>query len=91
LFLEPTDIPAHEGENLEQQNPPNQKEQAQGEREFPAALVKGPAQPQPASPAVKTPEPRKPVFGQEEEPKGVFQQLRDDIDNASKILNPFRW
>jgi outer membrane protein assembly factor BamD len=90
LFLSPTDLPARSGENLEQETTPAQKEQAPEEREFPRALVKGPAQSQSASPAGKTPEQKKSVPG-EEEPKGVFQQLRDDIDNASKILNPFRW
>jgi outer membrane protein assembly factor BamD len=60
---------------------------ATGNQEFPRALVQGPAQPQPAA---KTVEQRRPVPGQEEE-KGIFDQLKTDVDNVGKMLNPFRW
>ena len=67
---------------------PAQTQQApSGGQEFPRALVQGPAQPQPAA---RTAEPRKPLPGQEEE-KGAFEQLKSDVDNVGKILNPFRW
>jgi hypothetical protein len=95
LFLPPIEIPAHDSASSgqetagpESQPGPTEKQELPGEREFPQALVKGP---QSATPAAKTPEQKKPAPGQEEEPKGVFQQLRDDIESASKILNPFRW
>jgi outer membrane protein assembly factor BamD len=91
LFLAPSEIPAHEGQELEQHTTPTEKEQAPGEKELPRSLVKGPAQPQQASPAAKTAEQKKPAPGEEEELKGVFQQLRDDMENVSKMLNPFRW
>lgn len=58
-----------------------------GKQEFPRALVQGPAQPQPAA---KTAEQRKPLPGQEEG-KGVFDQLKSDMDSVGKILNPFGW
>jgi outer membrane protein assembly factor BamD len=67
---------------------PAQTQQAPtGSQEFPRALVQGPAQPQATA---KTAEQRKPLPGQEED-KGVFDQLKTDIDNVGKILNPFRW
>jgi outer membrane protein assembly factor BamD len=67
---------------------PSQTQQAApGNQEFPRALVQGPAQPQPAA---KTAEQRKPLPGQEEE-KGVFDQLKSDVDSVGKILNPFSW
>jgi outer membrane protein assembly factor BamD len=58
-----------------------------GNQEFPRVLVQGPTQLQPA---VKTAEQRKPLPGQEEE-KGVFDQLKSDMDSVGKILNPFAW
>ena len=56
-------------------------------QEFPRALVQGPAQTQPAA---RTAEPRKLSPGQEEE-KGVFDQLKNDVDSVGKMLNPFNW
>jgi outer membrane protein assembly factor BamD len=67
--------------------PPQTQPAPAGQQEFPRALVQGPAQPQPAA---KTAEQRKPLPGQEEE-KGIFDQLKSDVDNVGKILNPFRW
>jgi hypothetical protein len=67
---------------------PAQTQQAPtGGQEFPRALVQGPAQPQPAA---RTAEQRKTQPGQEEE-KGAFEQLKSDIDNVGKLLNPFSW
>ena len=51
-------------------------------------LVKGPVQPQSVA-ATRAPESKNP--GQEEEPKGAFDQIRQDMENVSKALNPFRW
>jgi outer membrane protein assembly factor BamD len=53
-------------------------------------LVKGPVQSQPAG-AAKPAETRKPGAAQEEGPKGVFDQLRQDMENVGKVLNPFSW
>jgi outer membrane protein assembly factor BamD len=98
LFLAPAEIltpdkAASKPEAAVPEKKPEAEEKQQGadEREFPKSLVKGPAQPQAPAPATKTAEQKKPLPGQEEEPKGVFQQMRDDLENASKILNPFRW
>jgi outer membrane protein assembly factor BamD len=52
-------------------------------------LVKGPVQPQQV--ASRPSETTKPAPGQEDQPKGVFEQIRQDLENASKALNPFRW
>ena len=53
-------------------------------------LVKGPVQAQPSSSANET-DPKRPPSSTGDDPKGVFDQLRQDIDNASKVLNPMRW
>jgi hypothetical protein len=57
-------------------------------QEFPRALVQGPAQLQPAA---KPAEQSKPLPGQGDDLKGVFEQLKGDLDNISKTLNPFSW
>jgi outer membrane protein assembly factor BamD len=53
-------------------------------------LVKGPVQTQ-AIVGAKPVEPKSSSSNQDEEPKGVLDQIRQDIENASKVLNPFRW
>jgi outer membrane protein assembly factor BamD len=97
LFLPSAEIPAPAQGNAsstqavaspEKKPESSEKQQVSGDREFPRTLVKGPAQPQPA---VKTAEQKRPLPGQEDEPKGVFDQLRDDMENVSKAINPFRW
>ena len=96
LFLTPLEIPAQAkapsaGTAADPENKPesSEKPQVSEERaEFPRTLVKGPSQPQPVA---KIAEPKRPVPGQEDESKGVFDQLKDDMENVSKALNPFRW
>ncbi len=95
LFLSPTEIPAQERvpsagavANLEKKAESSEKQQVPGEREFPRTLVKGPAQPQPVA---KTAEPKRTLPGEENDAKGVFDQLRGDMENVGKALNPFRW
>jgi outer membrane protein assembly factor BamD len=95
LFLPSTEVRVQEKPSASEESTgpgkkpePAQTQQAPtGAQEFPRALVQGPAQPQPAA---KTAEQRKPLPGQEEE-KGIFEQLKSDVDNVGKILNPFRW
>src|SRR5918993_1004524 len=58
-------------------------------KEAPRSLVRGPIQSQPAN-QTKSAEQKKAAPG-EEESKGLFDYLRDDVENVSKILNPFRW
>jgi hypothetical protein len=53
-------------------------------------LVKGPVQPQ-APAAAKPAETKNPSSTLGDEPKGALDQIYQDIDNASKVLNPFRW
>jgi hypothetical protein len=53
-------------------------------------LVKGPVQSQPAG-AVKRAETRTPGTAQDEGPKGMFDQIRQDMENVGKALNPFSW
>jgi outer membrane protein assembly factor BamD len=97
LFLTPMEIPGQgkaSSADAPVQQPENkaessEKPQASGERgEFPRTLVKGPTQPQPVA---KTTEQKRPVPGQEDDSKGVFDQLKGDMENVGKALNPFRW
>jgi len=96
LFLTPMEIPAQgkpssAGTAANPENNPesSEKPQVSGERtEFPRTLVKGPTE---AQPIAKIAEPKRPVSGQEDESKGVFDQLKGDMENVSKALNPFRW
>ncbi|HVO92395.1 MAG TPA: outer membrane protein assembly factor BamD, partial [Terriglobales bacterium] len=53
-------------------------------------LVKGPVQPQ-STASAKSAETRKSSSGQQDEPKGAFDQIRQDMESVSKALNPFRW
>ena len=74
--------------NAEKKAESSEKQQVPGEREFPRTLVKGPAQPQPVA---KTAEPKRTLPGEEDDAKGVFDQLKSDAENVGKVLNPFRW
>ena len=74
--------------NPEKKAESSEKQQVPGEREFPRTLVKGPAQPQPVA---KTAEPKRTLPGEEDDAKGVFDQLKSDAENVGKVLNPFRW
>jgi outer membrane protein assembly factor BamD len=53
-------------------------------------LVKGPVELQRVG-AAKPPETRTPGTAQEEGPKAMFDQLRQDMENVGKVLNPFSW
>jgi len=95
LFLTPIEIPAQgktpsaqAAANPEKKPESSEKRPVSGDPEFPRTLVKGPTQPQPVA---KTVEQKRPLPGQEDEPKGVFDQLKDDVDSVGKALNPFRW
>jgi outer membrane protein assembly factor BamD len=100
LFLAPTDLQAQEkpavdqddtSKNNDEKPKSAEKPEEPGAREIPKALVRGPVQP--AAPPPKAPEPKKltTATGDDEEPKGVLDQLKDDADAIGKILNPFRW
>jgi hypothetical protein len=51
--------------------------------------VKGPQQS--AAAPTRPAETKKPHSIQEDESKGVFDQIRQDMENVSKALNPFSW
>jgi outer membrane protein assembly factor BamD len=95
LFLSPAEVSVQEktstpaaAEKAEKKPEIADKQKEPGTREIPASVVRAPAQP-PA--AAKPAEPKKPEPGQEEEPKGFFEQLKDDAERVGRILNPFRW
>jgi outer membrane protein assembly factor BamD len=51
-------------------------------------LVKGPVE---TPPAKRSAEPQRRSSLPKDEPKGVLDQIRDDVEGASKALNPFNW
>jgi hypothetical protein len=53
-------------------------------------LVKGPIQTEANSNAKQTAANR-PTTGTDDETKGVFDQLRQEVESAGKVLNPLRW
>jgi outer membrane protein assembly factor BamD len=96
LFLSLEQVPAIEQSTSES----TQKETAESAnkpeepatREIPkAVLVRGPQQPTPAAPTAKPAEQKKPSAKPEEENKGAFDQLKQDLESVGKLLNPFRW
>jgi hypothetical protein len=62
-----------------------------GVRAIPKALVRGPQLTKPEAPPAKPAEAKNPSAPGEEEMKGPFDQLKQDLKNASKVLNPFSW
>jgi len=96
LFLAPAELPSKAtSERADDANTSNAKsdvaEKPQpADRIAPRNLVRGPTQSQPANRATSPAEQKK-AAPDEEETKGLFDHLRDDVENVSKILNPFRW
>lgn len=65
-------------------------QKAEPPQELPKAVVKEPAPPQKEKPAeVKTAEKAK--SPDEEENKGLMDQMKESIGNIGKVLNPFSW
>jgi outer membrane protein assembly factor BamD len=95
LFLPPAELPSKPtSDHADDANTPAAKPDVAetdqpARKEAPRNLVRGPTQSQPAN-QTKTAEQKKAAPG-EEETKGLFDYLRDDVENVSKILNPFRW
>ena len=97
LFLSPAEVPTQDKAASDPDAAAEQNKKASvdkpedsGVREIPKALIKGPSQPV-ATVAARSSEPKgTPTFGDEEN-KGVFDRLREDAENLSKILNPFQW
>ncbi|MGE5819097.1 MAG: outer membrane protein assembly factor BamD [Deltaproteobacteria bacterium] len=96
LFLSPAEVPAKTVSSEEQveqdKKASDDKPQDSGVREIPKALIKGPPQP-PAPTTVAKASDKKaaPASGDDEADKGMFDQLKQDAENISKILNPFSW
>jgi outer membrane protein assembly factor BamD len=98
LFLGPSELEVQDnaasdqGSSKEDKKRENSdKPQEPATREIPRALVRGPVQQQPVTPAPKAPEQKKSTTAGEDEEKGVLEQLKEDADNIGRILNPFRW
>jgi len=53
-------------------------------------LVKGPIRTETNANAKETTA-KRPSSSTDDDPKGVFDQLRQEVESASKVLNPFRW
>jgi outer membrane protein assembly factor BamD len=96
LFLAPAQIPAQEktasttvSSNPEKKADSAATQQALANQQFPRTLVRGPTQPQSAARSVEPKQPAPP--GEEEEPKNVLDQIKGDMENVGKVLNPLRW
>jgi outer membrane protein assembly factor BamD len=96
LFLAPAELPGTSTSdrvsdaNTTEAKPEIAETVQPASKDAPRNLVRGPIQSQPASRPTNPAEQKKaaPV---EEETKGLFDYLRDDVESVSKILNPFRW
>lgn len=94
LFLNPSEIqsPGAPAASAEVKTPESKSDGADSAKDLAGrVLVKGPVQPAPANAATKPAEVNKPAGKSEDEPKGVFEQMRQDLENVGKALNPFRW
>ena len=88
LYLSPTNVPAQEKPAASTAiSKPDDADRAKESSS--RVLVKGPLQSQAAAAASKPA--GKSSSNQEEEPKGVLDQIRQDAESVSKALNPFRW
>jgi outer membrane protein assembly factor BamD len=98
LFLNPNELPQQDkpaapaAASAEAKKAEGKPEAGAAERELPnRVLVKGPV----ATPAVaataRPAEPKPASTSQSDDPKGAFDQLRQDLESVGKVLNPFRW
>ena len=89
LYLGPSALPAQEKPAAAVVGPAENPDSTDRANELPSrVLVKGPVQAVAASrPPAETKKPSPPG----EEPKGALDQMRQDIEKASKVLNPFSW
>ena len=98
LFLSPNEVAAQEKPGSspivtsEIKNPESKPEPGETFREAPdRVLVKGPVQTQPTAGTKQPAEPKSSSISQSDEPKGAFEQMRQDMESISKALNPFSW
>jgi outer membrane protein assembly factor BamD len=93
LFLSPADMQAQEkpAAKPETIKPDAVKPDAVDTQDIPSRiLVKGPVQPK-ASTASTKPAETKAISAADDAPKGVFDQIRQDMESVSKALSPFSW
>ena len=96
LFLAPAELPSKptsdraKDANTTEAKPDVAETDQPASKEAPRNLVRGPIQSPPANRTTNPSEQKKAAPG-EEETKGLFDYLRDDVESVSKILNPFRW
>jgi outer membrane protein assembly factor BamD len=89
LYLSPADVPAQE--KAAAGGTSSKPDDNQAAKQAPSrVLVKGPIQQQAAA-AKSADTQRNTALGPDDQPQGMFDQLRQDIESASKVLNPFSW
>jgi hypothetical protein len=98
LFLNPNEVGPQEKSGSspsatdDVKKPESKPESGETVRDAPnRVLVKGPVQTPSLASTAKPTEPRPSSTSQSDEPKGVFDQIRQDMENVGKVLNPFRW
>mgnify|MGYP001291903801 FL=1 len=93
LFLNPAELSQTEKPAPAQEvlKPESKSDNPDSDKQLPnRILVKGPVQ-APAAATARSAEVKKTATTQDDEPKGAFEQIRQDIDSIGKALNPFRW
>jgi len=98
LFLNPNEVGAQEkpgsspSATEDVKKPESKPEAGESVREAPnRVLVKGPVSTQTTASIAKPSEPKTSSASQSDETKGAFDQIRQDMENIGKVLNPFRW
>jgi outer membrane protein assembly factor BamD len=98
LFLNPNEVaskekpapaPALRDEAKKPESKPVATENLRGAPD--RVLVKGPVATPSALNLAKPAEPKPASTAQSDEPKNAFDQMRQDLENVGKVLNPFRW
>ena len=90
LYLNPAEVPANPTPPVSAEVKAKEAELSGGAKEPPSrVLVKGPVQH--AATKTRPAETKKPSSFQEDEPRGAFDQIRQDLENVGKALNPFSW
>jgi outer membrane protein assembly factor BamD len=91
LYLSPAEVPAEKSANNNSTPAKTAAETSAMETSSSRVLVKGPMQNPPPGGGTKASETKKTAPSKEDEPKGVLDQIRQDVDSVGKALNPFRW
>src|SRR5690349_10086680 len=91
LFLNPANVETGKETTPTIETKPAETASTAAAPELPSrVLVKGPIQTEANSSAKQTAANR-PTTGTDDETKGVFDQLRQEVESAGKVLNPLRW